>query len=45
MEFVAYPFSVEGEFLLKRVDKSPADITERSDKIGKDPDVHAKASR
>ena len=41
----AYPFSIEWRFLLKRVDKSPADVTERSNKIRKNPDVHTRASR
>jgi len=40
VEFKADPFNIEGKFLLKLFDKAPADVAERSDEVGKNPDVH-----
>ena len=40
MKLIADPFILYGEFFLERFDKSLADVTKRSDEIGKDPDVH-----
>jgi len=40
MEFKADPFNMNRELLLKRFDKAPADVAERSDEVGKYPDVH-----
>jgi hypothetical protein len=40
VKFVADPFILYGEFFLERFDKSLADVAERSNKIGKDPDIH-----
>ncbi len=40
MKFITHPLVLYGEFLLERFDKALADVTERSDKIGKDPYIH-----
>ena len=40
MEFIAHPFILYGEFFLERFDKTLADVTKRSDKIGKNPYIH-----
>ena len=41
MDLESDPFHLEVEFLLQRIDKSHADIAERSDVIGKDPNANA----
>jgi len=44
MQFVAYPFNIEWEFLLKGFDKSLADVTEWSNVVGKNPNFHVRPS-
>ena len=36
MQFIAQPYVFDAEFLLQRIDNALADITERSDVVGKD---------